>query len=239
MVAPAGQSGIATAQQTPKVRTTATFTIDAPAGPLDVYQSAIRIAPGKFGITHTHPGHEAGVIVDGTMALYKDAKITPLKAGDTFSYPAGTIHAAGNQSAADTFFITSHLLPRGSVMATPMPVEGAPPGLPTSTERAFLSKFEVDKPPSGPLTVVQQVVDLPAGGSVPMHTHEGIVLVTVMDGELTVTDPSGAATVYKKGDKWMENIGDARAIKNASASSATAFIEMLLAKGASDKMKLL
>src|SRR5687768_15590234 len=49
------------------------------------------------------------------------------------------------------------------------------PGVATVSDK----RFEFPAPPAGPVEMVQLVLDFPAGGAVPPHTHGGPVYVTV------------------------------------------------------------
>lgn len=63
------------------------------------------------------------------------------------------------------------------------------------------------------------------------HFHGGHVQVTVLSGEMTLTE-KGAMRVVKSGESWTENPGDQHSVVNAGAVPARVAISMLLPKGA-------
>lgn len=83
---------------------------------------------------------------------------------------------------------------------------------------------------AGDYDLVNQVLDLPAGSGVPQHFHSGPVLVTVVTGELVLTDATGERIV-KAGESWTENAGDVHAIMNRSAGTTRAVASSLFPKG--------
>ncbi|WP_439925002.1 cupin domain-containing protein [Nitrobacter sp. JJSN] len=68
--------------------------IEFPEGYLTVTGLA-EIAPGGTAGRHTHPGIETGYVLEGETDLLIDGKPPlHLKAGDSYSIPAGAIHDA-------------------------------------------------------------------------------------------------------------------------------------------------
>ncbi len=83
------------------------------------------------------------------------------------------------------------------------------------------------------LTIIQ---DFPAGAGVAAHKHGGYVLVTVLNGEMTLRE-KGGKRVIKTGESWTENPGVVHAVINAgSATTGSATtrvaISILIPKGA-------
>src|SRR6478735_4015265 len=58
-------------------------------------------------------------------------------------------------------------------------------------------------PMSGPYDVVQFIYEFEPGASTPWHTHPGLVLVTVLEGEITLS-MGGTDTTYRTGDHFAE-----------------------------------
>ena len=51
------------------------------------------------------------------------------------------------------------------------------------------------------------IIDFPQGAGMPTHMHGGYVLVTVLNGEMTLKE-KGTERIIKAGESWTENPGD-------------------------------
>lgn len=93
-----------------------------------------------------------------------------------------------------------------------------------------LEKFPLTVP-AGDYELVQQIIDLPAGSSVPKHSHGGSVLVTVITGQLTLMDARGDRVV-KAGQSWTEKAGDVHSVANKGKARVRVAASYLVPKGA-------
>jgi quercetin dioxygenase-like cupin family protein len=86
---------VAVAQQPPAgIKRTPLQKIDFPEGYTTVTGIA-EIGPGGAAGRHTHPGIETGYVLEGEAELLNDGKPPlHLKAGESYSIPAGVIHDA-------------------------------------------------------------------------------------------------------------------------------------------------
>ena len=84
---------------------------------------------------------------------------------------------------------------------------------------------------AGDYELINQVLDLPAGSSVPNHMHGGPVVVTVIAGEVTLME-AGREQVVKSGESWTESVGYVHAIANRGASTTRVVASYLIPKGA-------
>jgi len=84
---------------------------------------------------------------------------------------------------------------------------------------------------AGDYELINQVLDLPAGSSVPNHMHGGPVVVTVIAGEVTLME-AGREQVVKSGESWTESVGYVHAIANRGTSTARVVASYLIPKGA-------
>ena len=84
---------------------------------------------------------------------------------------------------------------------------------------------------AGDYELINQVLDLPAGSSVPNHMHGGPVVVTVITGEVTLME-AGSERVVKSGETWTESVGYVHAIANRGTSTARVVASYLIPKGA-------
>jgi quercetin dioxygenase-like cupin family protein len=67
--------------------------------------------------------------------------------------------------------------------------------------------------------------------STPLHTHPGLTLVGVLDGDMTVRS-RGIETVYPSGDLWVEQPGDVHTAGNDTANDARVAVTFLMSRGA-------
>jgi len=75
------------------------------------------------------------------------------------------------------------------------------------------------------------IMEFPKGASVPKHVHGGYVLVTVLNGEMTLKE-KGSERIVRAGESWTENPGDLHSVVNAGVTAARIVVNMLLPKGA-------
>ena len=64
------------------------------SGPLEVLISTIE--PGADSDDYAHDGHEAGVVIEGTLDLWIDGDHHRLKRGDSFDFASTRIHRCAN-----------------------------------------------------------------------------------------------------------------------------------------------
>ncbi len=77
------------------------------------------IAPGAAAGRHTHFGYEMGYVVEGTAVLEVEGEAPlALKAGDSYTIPAGKNHDAKNTSGAPVKVLAVYIVDRGKPLAT-------------------------------------------------------------------------------------------------------------------------
>jgi quercetin dioxygenase-like cupin family protein len=86
-------------------------------------------------------------------------------------------------------------------------------------------------PTTGPMEVVTFVLDFPPGAATPPHTHPGLTLGTVLEGELTF-DTAGTKKVYRTGESFTELPGEVGVAANTSAARTRVMASIILPKGA-------
>jgi quercetin dioxygenase-like cupin family protein len=68
---------------------------------------------------HTHPGEEAGYVLEGSLVFDFAGKPTvTLTAGQTFLVPAGAAHNATNSGAARARVLATYIVDKGKPLAT-------------------------------------------------------------------------------------------------------------------------
>ena len=86
----------------------------------EVVSAIAEFQPGATVGAHTHPGEEAGYLLEGTLVFEQAGKPTvTLKAGETFFVPAGTVHNATNKGSARTRVLATYIVEKGKPLATP------------------------------------------------------------------------------------------------------------------------
>jgi quercetin dioxygenase-like cupin family protein len=77
------------------------------------------IAPGAAAGRHTHFGYELGYVVEGAAVLEVEGEApVNLKAGDSYTIPAGKKHDAKNSSGAPVKVLAVYIVDRGKPLAT-------------------------------------------------------------------------------------------------------------------------
>ena len=75
------------------------------------------------------------------------------------------------------------------------------------------------------------IMDFQHGAGVPDHMHGGPVLVTVLDGEMTLMEKNINRFV-RVGESWTENTFDIHSVVNSGKTTARVVVNILLPKGA-------
>jgi quercetin dioxygenase-like cupin family protein len=112
-------AGVAIAQQS-GIKRTPLQKLDFPAGYNTITATAEVPAGGSVG-RHTHPGVEAGYVLEGELELFVEGKPPiKLKAGESYQIPEGTIHDA---KAGDKPFkvLGVYVIKAGEPLAKPAP----------------------------------------------------------------------------------------------------------------------
>jgi quercetin dioxygenase-like cupin family protein len=187
-------------------------------------------APGSWTPIHSHGGLTLVRVLEGEMTRRAHGAVDVFGPGEGWTEEPGDIHAAGNTGDSPARVLVTFLLPNGAPLTT---IEGtqtdaAPPG-PTT---AFQSRrVPVASPSDSFDESATTMLGFTPGGWTPTHSHGGLTLVGVMDGDMTVRS-GGREVVYRQGDLWLEQPGDVHAAGNTTASDARVSVTFLLRKGA-------
>ena len=113
---------IAYAQQPPAgIKRTPLQTVEFPDGYKTITVLAEVPAGGKAG-RHTHPGIESGYILEGETDLIIEGQETRrLKAGDSYSIPAGVVHDAQVHGDKPMKFIAIYIIDKTKPLVAPAP----------------------------------------------------------------------------------------------------------------------
>jgi quercetin dioxygenase-like cupin family protein len=78
------------------------------------------IEPGVTVARHTHPGIEAGYVIEGELELPIEGQPTrTLKAGDGFHVPPNTPHAGGKNGPKMAKLTSTYIVEKGKPLASP------------------------------------------------------------------------------------------------------------------------
>lgn len=88
----------------------------------EVVQAIATIQPAAESGFHTHPGDEAGYVLEGTFILEMRGKPSVTKkAGEGFIIPFGTVHNVRNTGAVVAKVLATYIIEKGKPVATPVP----------------------------------------------------------------------------------------------------------------------
>jgi len=194
----------------------------------NVVQNLTYFEPGSSTPFHTHPGQVIVGVLDGQMTRRShDGAETVYKAGESWVERPNDVHQAFNAGASRSPLMVTYLLPKDAPLSQPVPGDTTP--LP----RPFVTyQFKTDvQPMTEPFDVVQLVQDFEPGAATPFHTHPGIVVVTVLEGELTF-NLKGTDTIYKAGESFVEVPGQVAQARNAGTVRTQVMASYLIPKGA-------
>jgi quercetin dioxygenase-like cupin family protein len=192
-----------------------------------VVQSLLHFDPGAATPFHQHLGQVIVTVLEGENTFIRNRVETVYKAGDSFVEVPGEILQARNAGTSRMSVMATYLQPWEAPLSRPEPQDKTP--LP----RPFVSyQFKTDvSPMTDPFDVVQQLLDFAPGAATPVHTHPGIVVVTVLAGELTF-QLNGTDTVYKEGESFVEVPGQVVQARNAGAVQTSVMVSYLIPKDA-------
>ena len=113
-------AGAAIAQQS-GIKRTPLQKIEFPEGYVTVTGIA-EIQPGGTAGRHTHPGIETGYVLEGEADLIIEGKPDlHLKAGDSYSIPAGAVHDAKVHGDKPLKVLGIYIVDKTKPLATPVP----------------------------------------------------------------------------------------------------------------------
>lgn len=193
----------------------------------NLVQNILNFDPGAATPFHRHPGQVLVTVLEGQNTFSVNGVEKIYKAGESFVELPGDLVQARNLGTARMSVMATYLLPWEAPLSRPEPQDTTP--LP----RPFVSyQFKTDlQPMAETFDVVQQVLDFAPGAATPVHTHPGIVVVTVLAGELTFK-LNGDDTVYKEGESFVEVPGQVVQARNASTAQTSVMVSYVIPKDA-------
>jgi len=193
----------------------------------NVVQNILNFDPGAATPFHRHPGQVLVTVLEGENTFSVNGVEKIYKAGESFVELPGELVQARNVGTTRMSVMATYLLPWEAPLSRPEPEDKTP--LP----RPFVSyQFKTDiQSMTEPFDAVQQVLDIAPGAATAFHTHPGIVVVTVVEGELTF-NLEGVDTVYKTGESFVELPNQVVQARNAGTAPMRVIVSFLIPPGA-------
>src|SRR5262245_36596552 len=186
-------------------------------------QNLLHFDPGAATPFHQHPGQVVVTVIEGENTFMRNGAEQVYKTGDSFTEVPGEILQARNAGTSRMSVMATYLQPWEAPLSRPQPQDKTPPPRPFTS---YQFKTDVD-PMSAPFDVVQAILDFAPGAATPYHTHSGIVMVTVVAGEITF-NLEGVDTVYKAGESFVELPNQVGQARNAGTAPARVMASYLL-----------
>jgi quercetin dioxygenase-like cupin family protein len=195
--------------------------------PFNLVQSRLHFAPGAATPFHRHPGQVVVTVLEGENSFTMSGVERVYRAGESFVEQPNEPNQARNAGASPMSVMATYLLPSGAPLSHPEAGDTTPLPRPSVSYQ-----FKTDVAPmTESFDVVQQGLEFAPGAATPWHSHPGLVMVSVLTGELTFTY-QGATTVYREGESFVEAPGVLAQARNASAASTRVMASYLLPAGA-------
>jgi LPXTG-motif cell wall-anchored protein len=149
------------------------------------------------------------------------------KTGDSFVELPNQLAQAHNTTSANAQVLVSLIVPDGEALSTPEAGDTTPLPRPAVGWQGRTDAL----PPPSPYEVVQWVNDFAPGAMTPRHTHDGQLLITVLEGEMTF-NVNNVDTVYKAGQSFVELPNEVAQARNATGARTSVLVTALFPKGA-------
>lgn len=201
-----------------------------PSGIDETQVLTLDFAPGAWTPLHSHGGLTLVRVLEGEMTRRMHGVDDTFRAGEGWVETPGDIHSAGNAGDVPARVLVTFLLPTGAPLTRVegVPSDAAPPG-PTT---AFQSRRTSLVAATGEFDeAATTVLGFAPGAWTPLHSHGGLTLVAVLEGNMSVRS-GDRETVYRPGDVWIEQPGDVHAAGNSTATAAQVAVTFLLRHGA-------
>jgi quercetin dioxygenase-like cupin family protein len=110
---------LASSAQAPAIKRTMLQRIDTNSNQ-EAVTAIAEIAPGGQSGRHSHPGTESSYVLQGEGLLEIDGQqARSVKAGDSFTIPAESVHNAKVSGASPLRVLTTYVVEKGKPLATP------------------------------------------------------------------------------------------------------------------------
>jgi quercetin dioxygenase-like cupin family protein len=179
---------------------TSTFQVSASPSQYDVIQQVLDFAPGAATREHSHGGTAYVTVLEGQVTRKEGSNEVTYRPGQTFIEARGVQHMVTNKGNIKARVLASFLLSPGGPQTLNI-LDGPAPA--TAAVAAFLARVTVGTQPDE-FTLTQSVFDMEPGASVPLHAHDGLGFVMVLDGEVSFAT-GGAEAKRSAGGTFIDS----------------------------------
>ncbi len=195
--------------------------------PIDLIQSVIDFGPGAASVVHTHTSSNLATVLQGQVTVKAPSGDKQASAGEALIEPVNQRVQAMNTGSGEAMVVAAFPVPHGTKPTVPVAGQPAP-----ATPNKTLYSFTLDSPSiSGGYSLVQQVLDFAPGSQTPKHQHGGPGVVTVIQGQVTLST-DGVITTYNVGDSFTEIPGHTLQASNRGSTELIVVATFLLPDGA-------
>src|SRR2546425_10528384 len=167
------------------------------SAPIDLIQSILYFAPGAATNVHKPPTGFLATGLQGQIPLKTPSGDKVASAGEELREPLNVPVQAVNTGSGETMVVAAYPVPHGAKPTIAIAGQPAP-----ATLNKTLYSFTLDSATiGGGYSVIQQVLDFAPGSQTLKNRHGGPGVITVLQGEATVTI-DGVEKTYKVGDSF-------------------------------------
>jgi quercetin dioxygenase-like cupin family protein len=179
------------------------FEGEPPPADAEIINLVLDFAPGVWLPLHVHSGPGYATVLEGTMRRRGEGTDRTFDVGEGWVDRADVPHHAGNDATVRARILATFVIPRGTTLTTILENDATAPGATTFAEL----RMDASDLPS-PLDLVHRVVKLGAGLEVPAHSHEGITVVSVLNGNGNFEE-NGTSREVATGVSWADSANTA------------------------------
>lgn len=196
-------------------------------GQIDLIQNVIDFAPGAASVVHLHNSPNLATVIQGQITVKMPTGDRAAALGQMLVEPINEPLQAVNAGSGEATVVVAFVVPHGGKPTAAVAGKPAP---------ALLNKtmfsFTLNTPNvSGAYSLVQQVLDFAPGSQTPQHRHGGPGLITVLQGQITLSR-DGLVRTFSAGDSFVEMPGETLQASNRGSSDAVVAATFLLPDGA-------
>lgn len=213
-----------------------------PAAEFTEIQMVLDFAPGSSVGLHTHGGPGYITMLSGAMTMMMNGVKQTFSGGDSFvEYPDGR-YEGGNNGDQTARLMVTYLIPKGHEVTILEDGSATNQNLPPGPTVITQASREVTNAPEN-FQIVHLVQQYPGGSRSVPTSYGGEVMMTVVDGELSVAGSSAimstavdgeaqvdGRSVQSSGDTvaWSVTAGDAFSVTNEGEDAANTVVSVLL-----------
>jgi len=193
---------------------------------IDLIQNVIDFAPGAASVVHIHTSPNLATLLQGQITVKTPAGDRKAAVGEMLVEPINVPLQAVNIGTGEATVVVAFVVPHGGKPTSAVAGQPAPALLNKTMFSFTLSAPAV----SGSYSLVQQVLDFAPGSQTPQHRHGGPGLVTVLQGQVTLSR-DGLVRTFNAGDSFVETPGETLQAFNRGSTDLVLAATFLLPDG--------